>query len=130
MYQTLEDLEKIQNDQEISNKQKKWLKWILIALWASIILIWAWAWLTKAGVIPNWLGIELLCPWKGEYKMAYTVDPDTDGECPDWYELIYGECHEQWWPHRWWSKSAWTIWCLNCEYYDAAEECSKYYKMP
>lgn len=130
MYQTLEDLEKIQNDQEISNKQKKWLKWILIALWASIILTWAWAWLTKAGVIPNWLGIELLCPWKGEYKMAYTVDPDTDGECPDWYELIYGECHEQWWPHRWWSKSAWTIWCLNCEYYDAAEECSKYYKMP
>ena len=59
MYQTLEDLEKIQNDQEIPNKQKKWLKWILIALWASIILTWAGAWLTK--VIPNWLGIELLC---------------------------------------------------------------------
>lgn len=130
MYQTLDDLEmniqENQDKQENSRKWKKRLKWSLTFLWIFIVLIWIRGWLTKAWIIPNRLGIELLCPWKGEY----TKEPDGNGECPNWYELIYWKCHEEWWPHRWGSESAWTIWCLNCEYYDAADECSKYYKMP
>jgi len=130
MYQTLNDLEmNIQENQEKQENSRKWkkrLKWSLTFLWIFIVLIWIRGWLTKAWIIPNRLGIELLCPWKGEY----TKEPDGNWECPNWYELIYWECHEEWWPHRWGSESAWTIWCLNCEYYDAADECSKYYKMP
>ena len=41
---------------------KKSLKIWLIA-WASILVVWwARAWLTKAGIIPNWLWVEVLCP--------------------------------------------------------------------
>ena len=41
---------------------KKGLKIWLIA-WASILVVWwALAWLTKAGIIPNWLWVEVLCP--------------------------------------------------------------------
>ena len=43
---------------------KKWLKIWLIVLWSLIVAWWAWAWLTKTWVIPNWFDIELLCPWK------------------------------------------------------------------
>ena len=42
---------------------KKWRKiWLIV--WGSLLVAWwAWAWLTKAWVIPNWFDIELLCPW-------------------------------------------------------------------
>lgn len=45
---------------------KKWLKiWLIV--WASVLVVWwAWAWLTKAWVIPNWFDIELLCPFDGD----------------------------------------------------------------
>jgi len=43
---------------------KKSLK-IWLITWASILVAWwARAWLTKAGVIPNWFEIEILCSWK------------------------------------------------------------------
>ena len=61
MNQTLDDLEKNQNNIETPNKRKKRLKWLLIFLWILLSLGWVWAWLTKAWVIPNWFGIELLC---------------------------------------------------------------------
>ena len=41
---------------------KKSLKIWLIVWWSLLIAWWAWAWLTKAWVIPNWFEIELLCP--------------------------------------------------------------------
>ena len=40
---------------------KKWLKIWLIVWWSLLVAWWARAWLTKAGIIPNWLGIEALC---------------------------------------------------------------------
>ena len=61
MYQTLDDLEKNQNNIETPNKRKKRLKWLLIFLWILLSLGWVWAWLTKTWIIPNWFGIELLC---------------------------------------------------------------------
>ena len=49
---------------------KKSLK-IWLITWASLLVAWwARAWLTKAGVIPNWLDIELLCSWKQTIKNA------------------------------------------------------------
>ena len=88
-------------------KGKKKLK-ILLGIFLPFLLFIILTWLTKAGSIPNWLDIEILCP----------------NSCLPWYEMVYGHCHKKWWPERW----AWG--CLNCEYYDAAEECSEYYKMP
>ena len=44
---------------------KKGLKIWLIVWWLVLVAWWAWAWLTKAWVIPNWLDIELLCPFNG-----------------------------------------------------------------
>ena len=44
---------------------KKGLKIWLIVWWSLLVAWWAWAWLTKTWVIPNWFGIELLCPWNG-----------------------------------------------------------------
>lgn len=101
-------LGKSQDNSDLSHKMNKWLLWTLIWLWTIVLLGWAWAVITKTWVIPNRFDIELLCP----------------NSCLPGYEMIYGHCHKVWWPRRW----AW--WCLNCEYYDAAEECSKYYKMP
>jgi len=88
-------------------KWKKKLK-IVLGIFLPFLLFIILTWLTKAGSIPNWLDIEILCP----------------NSCLPWYEMVYGHCHKKWWPERW----AWG--CLNCEYYDAAEECSEYYKMP
>ena len=42
---------------------KKWLKIWLIVWWSLLLTWWAWAWLTKAWIIPNWFDIEILCPW-------------------------------------------------------------------
>ena len=53
---------------------KKWLKIWLIA-WASILIAWwAWAWLTKTWVIPNWFDIELLCPWNQKIDRLHRSD--------------------------------------------------------
>jgi len=41
---------------------KKWLKIWLIVWWSLLVTWWAWAWLTKTWVIPNWFDVELLCP--------------------------------------------------------------------
>ena len=45
---------------------KKWLKIWLIVWWSLLFAWWAWAGLTKAWIIPNWLDFELLCPWNEE----------------------------------------------------------------
>ena len=42
---------------------KKGLKIWLITCVSVRVVWWAWAWLTKAWVIPNWFWIEALCPW-------------------------------------------------------------------
>ena len=41
---------------------KKWLKIWLIVWWSLLVVWWARAWLTKTWIIPNWFGIEVLCP--------------------------------------------------------------------
>lgn len=45
---------------------KTWLKWALVWTWSAIVLAWAWAWATKLWYIPNWLELEVLCPWDTE----------------------------------------------------------------
>lgn len=45
---------------------KTWLKWALVWTWSAIVLVWAWAWATKLWYIPNWLELEVLCPWDTE----------------------------------------------------------------
>lgn len=53
---------------------KKWLK-IRLIVWASVLVAWwAWAWLTKAWVIPNWFDIEILCPWNQTIEKPYRLD--------------------------------------------------------
>ena len=42
---------------------KKWLKIWLIVWWSLLVAWWARAWLTKVWIIPNWLSIDMLCPW-------------------------------------------------------------------
>lgn len=41
---------------------KKSLKIGLIVWWSLLVIWWAWAWLTKAWIIPNWFWFEALCP--------------------------------------------------------------------
>ena len=52
---------------------KKWLKiWLII--WGSVVVLWwAWVWLTKAWVIPNWFNIEVLCQNDYEFNYNYEV---------------------------------------------------------
>ena len=88
MYQTLDDLEKnIQNNQEKSIKWKKRLKWSLIFLWILIVLVWTWAWLTKAWLIPNWFDIEILCDENLEYEPFLGRDYVCDS---------YSCCNKEW----------------------------------
>ena len=47
---------------------KKGLKIWLIAWWSLLVAWWAWAWLTKAWIIPNWFDIELLCSGNKQEK--------------------------------------------------------------
>lgn len=55
---------------------KKWLK-IWLITWVSIVVAWwAWAWLTKAWIIPNRLDIEALCP------NVYEIDFSTEVKKP------------------------------------------------
>ena len=66
---------------------KKWLKFWLIVWWSLFVIWWAWAWLTKAGVIPNWFDIEILCSctdchWWSFYEREL---PQIDWkECCEW----------------------------------------------
>ena len=93
--------------EEPIKKPSKWTKPLKIWLiaWASVVVIWwAWAWLTKAWVIPNWFWIEALCGcvdcgWKTFYRGV--VREWEEGEkprkkCCEWtYETedirIYGD---------------------------------------
>ena len=87
MYQTLDDLEKNQNNIETPNKRKKRLKWLLIFLWILLSLGWVWAWLTKTWVIPNWLDIGLLCSWRHTIK-----DAKTYADCERQEKMIKDDC--------------------------------------
>ena len=49
-----------------TDSMNTWLKWALVGTWSVAVLAWAWAWATKLWYIPNWLGIEALCPWNDE----------------------------------------------------------------
>ena len=89
---------------------KKWLKIWLIVWWSLLVAWWARAWLTKVWLIPNWLDIELLCPWKScidcQWKNFYkwTTPQINWKECCEWtykfeenriYNLIKeGECNQ------------------------------------
>ena len=77
MYQTLDDLERNQNNIETPNKRKKRLKWSLIFLWILLSLGWARAWLTRAWIILNRFDIEILYP-NIEYDMGYFLDKDLE----------------------------------------------------
>lgn len=45
---------------------KSRVKRTLIWTWSTVVLAWAWAGATKLGYIPNWLDLEILCPWHVE----------------------------------------------------------------
>ncbi len=72
---------------------KKWLKIWLIVWWSLLVIWWAWAWLTKVWVIPNWFGIEALCSCVDcQWKIFEWDDiPQINWkECCEWtYGLYY-----------------------------------------
>ena len=66
---------------------RKWIKIWLIVWWSVLLAWWAWAWLTKTWVIPNWLGIEALCNcvdcgWK--YFNEWQIPQIDWKECCEW----------------------------------------------
>ena len=63
---------------------KRGLKIWLIVCASVRVVWWAWAWLTKAWIIPNWFEIEALCPW---YK-DITQPPVGDPSILEWYKCI------------------------------------------
>ena len=84
---------------------KKWLKIWLIVWWCLLVAWWAWAWLTKAWVIPNWLDIELLyhvythedvcidCQW----KIFHCELPHIDRkDCCEWTYLQHCDRISEW----------------------------------
>ena len=71
---------------------KKWLKIWLIVWWSVLVVWWAWAWLTKAGIIPNWFGIELLCPWD-----EIPLEEKEDFDSKWWWGFDYGCYDGPWW---------------------------------
>ena len=85
---------------------KTWVKWTLIWLWSVTILTWAWAWATKLWYIPNYLGIEALCPWHHveidpnvnpyeEYAKQWAVHPDENKDTKkNYYENLEEEYFE------------------------------------
>ncbi len=96
MYQTLDDLEKNQNDIKTPDKRKKRLKWFLISLWILLSFGWARAWLTKAWVIPNWFWIEVLCScvdceWKDDSNW---ISKDWNKCCGWVYKLSTGSSQD------------------------------------
>ena len=80
---------------------KKGLKIWLIS-WVSVLVAWwARAWLTKAGVIPNWFGIEALCScvdchWKSFHEW----------ELPqiNWKDCCEGTYKKRWDCSKFWSR--------------------------
>lgn len=71
------------------------LKILLICLWILLVLGWTWAGLTKAWIIPNWIGISLWdidCKWKsfvieGRWSEIPTINWR---ECKKWtYRVGY-----------------------------------------
>ena len=96
------------------NIMKSWLKRTLIWTWSVIVLGWAWAGATKLGYIPNWLGLEILCPWEkcvdcsdivfSDYKVSEVLPESCcpwtyhrtmptqkipDDDLKDWKPIIY-----------------------------------------
>jgi len=68
---------------------KKWLKVFLIIFATIRAILWVGAWLTKAGIIPNWLDIEILCPWT---SIEITGIFDQDRKDPNCSEKCHKEC--------------------------------------
>ena len=61
---------------------KKCLKIWLIVWWSLLVIWWAWAWLTKTWIIPNWFEIEILCPkWKENQKIHINKIPSYNYWC-------------------------------------------------
>ena len=121
-------------------KWKRFFKFFLI-LFAFIWAIW-WvrAWLTKAWIIPNWLDVEILCPWSSTSINLWNIkiwdydrtDPNCSKKCheeckkhedePMWY-LCWNECI---------SKCEIPEWnnCLaSCEMPDMWEKLNSYYAL-
>ena len=67
---------------------KKWWKIWLIVWWSLLLAWWAWAWLTKTWVIPNWLDIELLCPWNKQT----TKEIKNYEDCKKQEKIIKDDC--------------------------------------
>ena len=55
---------------------KKWLKIWLIVWWSLLVVWWAWAWLTKTWVIPNWFDVEVLCPKNSDNVTNFVIEDD------------------------------------------------------
>ena len=93
---------------------KSRLKRTLIWTWSVIVLGWAWAGATKLDYIPNWLGLEILCPWEkcvdcsdivfSDYKVSEVLPESCcpwtyhramptqkipDDDLKDWKPIIY-----------------------------------------
>ena len=72
---------------------KKWLKIWLIVWWSLLVAWWAWAWLTKAGIIPNWLWVKALCScvdcqWKN-FDGTYLWSHPEREKCCEWTYSLY-----------------------------------------
>ncbi len=77
---------------------KKWLKIWLIFWWLVLVVWWALAWLTKAGIIPNWFGIEALCScidchWENFYE--WEIPQINWKECCEWTYIYKKIEHEK-----------------------------------
>lgn len=93
---------------------KKGLKIWLIVWWSLLVAWWAWAWLTKTWVIPNWFDIEFLnlylsdeygkcvdCNWKivEWYKIKMFVEDNNWNRCCEWtYSFKFiDDKHQYYW---------------------------------
>ena len=113
---------------------RKWLKVFLIVFAIIWAVLWVWAWLTKAWIIPNWLDIEILCPWT---SIEITDIFDQDRKDPNCSKNCYEECQKHEDEPFWYMCSNWCISkceipkrkdCLNsCEMPDVWEELKSYY---
>ena len=81
---------------------KRWRKLWLIVWWSLLVVWWAWAGLTKIWIIPNWLDIELLCPWNScidcHWKVFYEWENSQINwkECCKWtYNQKYNNCNSK-----------------------------------
>ena len=79
---------------------KKWLKIWLIVWWSLLVAWWARAWLTKAGVIPNWFWIEALCSCVDCHWIYFEIDdfPQINWrECCEWTYKNFLQKSIPWW---------------------------------